>query len=137
MEQRRTPPYHKAPSVPDRTPPRLSEIVPAESTRPGAPSDRRTFLANASALTLAIPGMGAALAGCSPGGTERPADSVQTRGAGASDTTAGALAQHNSNSRLDSTVLKGARQGTTSGWRVLTGRSDSRMRRTASRRNPH
>jgi hypothetical protein len=100
--------------VPDQSPPRRSDIVPAESTRPGAPSDRRAFLANASALTLAIPGLGAALAGCSPAGTERPIDSVQTRAAGSPDSTAAALAQHNSDSRLDSSVLKGARHGATS-----------------------
>lgn len=100
--------------MPDQSPPRLSEIVPAESTRLGAPSDRRAFLTNASALTLAIPGLGAALAGCSPAGTERPIDSVQTRAAGSPDSTAAALAQHNSDSRLDSSVLKGARHGATS-----------------------
>jgi len=45
--------------------PRLSDILEAETILEG-PSSRRAFLARASALSLAIPGVGAALAACSP-----------------------------------------------------------------------
>src|SRR6185503_3965624 len=62
----------------------------------------------------AIPGLGAALTACSPSGTERAVDSVPTRAGGARDSTAGALTQHNSDSRLDSIVLKDVRHGATS-----------------------
>lgn len=67
------------------------------------PSSRRRFLARASALTLAIPGLGVALTGCSSeagksdSATQAPAATAQ-RG-----TSPPGL--HNSDSRLDSAVL--------------------------------
>jgi len=81
-------------------PPRLSELLDRTATR-------RDFIARASALSLAIPAVGAALTSCSPnaGGG---ADSTQT-----SQTPAGqagdSLVHHNSDSRLDSALLKGRR----------------------------
>jgi nitrite reductase (NO-forming) len=98
----------------DFEPPRLSELIdraPLET-----PTDRRTFLSRASALTLAIPGVGAALVGCSPGQSDTPAADSGTQastggaavgaaqGGGAP---AGGTGVHNSDSRLDSAVLKG------------------------------
>src|SRR4051812_2025285 len=44
------------------------------------PSDRRTFLARASALSLAIPGVGAALAACSPNDRGTREDSARAAG---------------------------------------------------------
>ena len=80
--------------------------------------DRRSFLTRASALTLAIPGVGAALTACSPGQT---GGSDTTRPAGAPVSAApvsgapqGAAQPHNSDSRLDSAVLKGHQHGGTS-----------------------
>jgi nitrite reductase (NO-forming) len=55
--------------MPDQPTPRLSDLVEA--------SDRRAFLARASALSLAIPGVGAALAACSPSGGGAGRDSGQ------------------------------------------------------------
>jgi nitrite reductase (NO-forming) len=121
----------------DDTTPRLSELVAqmtaAASTRDrgedgdpdppvlvlGAPSevsdrilttrtDRRAFLARASALSLAIPGIGAALSACSPkgsnvrdtAGSATVDTSVRTAGHG------GSLRHQNSDSKLDSSVLR-------------------------------
>lgn len=95
-------------------------------SRPGAflatASDRRAFLARASALSLAIPGLGAALAACAPGGpgardsaqgsTQRGAGRAGAVGAGAGE--ADSLRHHNSDSKLDSAVLKGASHGNSS-----------------------
>jgi nitrite reductase (NO-forming) len=77
--------------------------------------DRRVFLARASALSLAIPGLGAALAACGPGGSGGR-DSAQGRPAqrAASGSGADSLRHHNSDSRLDSAVLKGAPHGNSS-----------------------
>jgi nitrite reductase (NO-forming) len=64
---------------------------------------RRTFLARSSALTLAIPGVGAALAACSP--AKNAGDTAKA----AQQPTPGApngTRSHNSDSRLDSAVLK-------------------------------
>jgi nitrite reductase (NO-forming) len=80
-------------------------------------SDRRAFLARASALSLAIPGMAAALTACSPDGTS---SSDTTQGAArppASTTTAASddsLRHRNSDSKLDSALLKGGRHGNSS-----------------------
>jgi len=78
--------------------------------------DRRTFLTRASALTLAIPGVGAALTACSPG---RPNSSDTTRAAPAQGTGAAAPAPgtaqpNNSDSRLDTAVVKGEHHAGTS-----------------------
>jgi nitrite reductase (NO-forming) len=83
----------------------------APADRLDAPSDRRAFLARASALSLAIPGVGAALASCtSPEGTGAGAAGDSARRAGAPAAGAapgGAQLPHNSDSRLDSAVLRG------------------------------
>ena len=72
-----------------------------------APSTRRVFLARASVLSLAIPGVGAALAACAPG-PEKVADTATAAGAPASPVPAAVMpGQHNSDSRLDSSLLKG------------------------------
>lgn len=122
----------------DSDPPRLSALVERLPERPGSGAppgtvqaedptvlvlqdgqtsmsgvqDRRTFLARASALSLAIPAIGAALAACSPSGNgsgRATADSAGHRSA-----TGGTGATHNSDSRLDSAVLKGEQHGGTS-----------------------
>ena len=79
-----------------------------------APTNRRTFLARASALSLAIPGVGAALAACSPGGdgsdSARVAQGARdSAGAGGAATLPGAP---NANSRLDTALTHD--HGTTS-----------------------
>jgi hypothetical protein len=66
-------------------------------------TDRRTFLSRASALSLAIPAAGAALVACSPSGQQTRSDSQRA----ASTAGRGEPRQpHNSDSRLDSAVLK-------------------------------
>jgi nitrite reductase (NO-forming) len=85
-------------------------------------SSRRGFLTRASTLSLAIPGLGAALTGCSD--EKRPvADSgrgaTATPAAGAANATA-QQREHNSDSRLDSAVLKGQQHGTTSATGTAT-----------------
>ena len=97
----------------DPTIPRVSlgEIVES-------PQSRRTFLSRASTLSLAIPGVGAALAACSsPGaGTDSArgaTGAAAARGAGQATTSASAE-PHNSDSRLDSAVLEHAHHGGTS-----------------------
>ena len=81
-------------------PPRLSELLDRTATR-------RDFIARASALSLAIPAVGAALTSCSPnaggGSDSSQASQMPTGQAGDS------LIHHNSDSRLDSALLKGRR----------------------------
>ncbi|MEO5816800.1 MAG: multicopper oxidase domain-containing protein [Gemmatimonadaceae bacterium] len=73
-----------------------------------APSTRRSFIARASALSLAIPGMGAALVSCT---IETPGtDSLRAGSTAALPPSA----QQNSDSRLDSAVLKDVKHGVTS-----------------------
>jgi nitrite reductase (NO-forming) len=73
---------------------------------------RRAFLARASTLSLALPGVAAALAACSPGGTGNRPDSGESGAVagGAGDS----LSPLNSNSRLDTAVLKGGPHGSSS-----------------------
>jgi nitrite reductase (NO-forming) len=87
----------------DEQPPLLSDLV----SRLDSPSDRRTFLTRASALSLVIPGVGAALAACSP--SSAPNDSAAVRAGTVPDTGQKPIAHgpHNSDSRLDSALLKG------------------------------
>jgi nitrite reductase (NO-forming) len=94
----------------DDTTPRLSDLTGESSP---VSTDRRAFLARASALSLSIPGIGAALTACSPPGTGGDSTRVATRPAGAPSTITGADSLHhqNSDSRLDSAVLKGAPHG--------------------------
>lgn len=88
--------------MPDQQPPLLSDLL----SRLDSPSDRRTFLTRASALSLVIPGVGAALAACSPSGP--PSDTTAVRAGAAPDTGQTRIRPpaHNSDSRLDSAVLK-------------------------------
>ena len=75
------------------------------------PRSRRDFLARASALTLAIPGIGAALTACSPSGGANDStaagrtDAASSSSAAPATTQGGAPRTHNSDSRLDSAVL--------------------------------
>lgn len=84
----------------DREPPLLSELMNGRDV----PSDRRAFLTRAGALSLVIPGVGAALAACSP---STPAADTTAVAAAAPDTS-GPLRPggHNSDSRLDSAILR-------------------------------
>jgi nitrite reductase (NO-forming) len=93
----------------------LTQSPPTPGTGLDASVDRRVFLARASALSLAIPGLGAALAACGPSGsgvrdTAQGTASKTGTGTGAADS----LRHHNSDSRLDSAVLKAAPHGNTS-----------------------
>ena len=121
------------PLMPEQTPPALSNLLEQLDERPSASgsapleapetpvlmigsatpdaSSRRAFLARASALSLAIPGVGAALAACSQG---TPARTDSARG-GAAPPAANPPQADNSNSRLDSAVLRDRQHGTTSG----------------------
>src|SRR5215211_3005761 len=95
--------------------------APALGESLAAPSGRRVFLARASALSLAIPGLGAALAACAPGGSGQ-SDSGQGAGRAGPGApgSADSLRHHNSNSRLDSTVLKNAPRGNSSATPAAT-----------------
>jgi len=98
--------------------PALSQLIAELDASPlNAPSNRRAFLARASALSLAIPGMGAALVACT---SDRSAAGADTSKA-THDTThvPGAAAvsdnsHQNSDSRLDSAMLKDMKHGQTS-----------------------
>jgi nitrite reductase (NO-forming) len=76
---------------------RLSEL--GESS--AALGTRRDFLSRASALTLAIPALGAALTACSS-----PASRKDSTAAGAGEQKVEREREHNSDSRLDSSVVK-------------------------------
>lgn len=112
----------------DVAPVRLSDLVIStqssvaerdDGETHGGTSSRRDFLARASALSLAIPGVGAALAACSPNGGAG-SDSTQASGTSRGASTVSAAqpitrpGTHNSDSRLDSAVLRGEHHGTTS-----------------------
>lgn len=107
--------------------PRLSDLADVDEVSASAKllssSNRRTFIARASALSLVIPGIGTTLTGCSPSGPEQNAKSTGQGGspaaagpanASAPSGQAGGAATHNSDSRLDSAVLKGRAHGGTS-----------------------
>ena len=102
----------------DVTPPRLSDLVARADAPPdrerGAPADgpaqplvlgpavtsptsRRSFLARASALSLALPGVGAALTACSPGAGGEGDSAVAGQGTAAPSSP-------NANSRLDTAL---------------------------------
>jgi len=93
----------------NRVPQKLSDLADEE---PGLlkPSTRRQFVTNASVLSLAIPGVGAALAACSPGDGSKP----DTTAAGAPPKVEDDGRHRNSDSKLDSSLLKGGRHGNTS-----------------------
>ena len=85
-------------------------VLLEESNSNEVTSTRREFLARASVLSLVIPGVGAALSACSPGDPGKP-DTVAAAGSVARD---GLTQVHNSDSKLDSSLLKGRQHGTTS-----------------------
>ena len=93
---------------------------------PSSASTRRAFLARASTLSLALPGIGAALAACAPG-SPRGGDSAGARNAagGAAGSAQDSLRHHNSDSKLDTTVLKGGRHGNSSATPGATAGADS------------
>jgi nitrite reductase (NO-forming) len=108
-----------------RKPPLLSQLL-EDAT------DRRAFVARASTLSLVIPGVGAALASCSRGDDRDAARS----GAPASTPTATQPATqpgglpHNSDSRLDSAVLRGEhRAGTSATGAAAQGAQSATLRR--------
>ena len=78
--------------------------------------DRRAFLARASALSLAIPGMAAALTACSPdsGGKPDTTQGAKPQSPAGIDATNDSLRHKNSDSKLDSALLKGGRHGNSS-----------------------
>ena len=78
-----------------------------------SPTTRREFLSRASTLSLALPGVGAALAACSPdsSGSSDPTKAARDQIANTADS----LRLHNANSRLDTTLHTGtAQHGNTS-----------------------
>ena len=77
-------------------------VTPRAGESDGSRTDRRAFLARASALALAIPGAGAALIACAPEQV-KPADTAKAK---APTTQAGGAPLPNSDSRLDSAVVK-------------------------------
>ena len=91
--------------------PLLSDLL-EQAGAPSNATDRRAFLARASALSLAIPGLGAALAACSPGGSggrdSAQAGAAGGRAAGGGAAGADSLRHRNSDSKLDSAVLHDA-----------------------------
>jgi nitrite reductase (NO-forming) len=99
----------------------------ADSSRGDAQS-RRAFLSTASALSLVIPGVGAALVSCSQQDTGR-GESGATANAGASTGPARSQQPHNSDSRLDSSLLKGEHRPGTSATGAATRGADSTVYR--------
>jgi nitrite reductase (NO-forming) len=97
--------------MPSPESPRLSDLL-------GEPASRRGFIARASALSLAIPAVGAALTSCSPNARDQRDTTTSARPTAGGETAA--LEQHNSDSRLDSAVLKGTSHGNTSATREST-----------------
>lgn len=101
-------------------------LIAAVSSLAEVPETRRSFLTRSSLLTLAIPGVGAALASCS---------SPQQQGADTADTAAstGNKRPHqNSDSRLDTAVLKSEHHvGTSATGGATQGASDVAFHRYA------
>jgi nitrite reductase (NO-forming) len=93
-------------------PQKLSDLL-ANNTGVLEPSNRRAFLARASALSLAIPGVGAALTACSPQAGGKP-DSTAAAKPPESTEEHDDNRHHNSDSKLDSSLLKGGRHGNSS-----------------------
>ncbi|MEO8194084.1 MAG: multicopper oxidase domain-containing protein [Gemmatimonadales bacterium] len=73
-------------------------------------SSRRSFLARASVLSFAIPGVGAALTACSPGRETGQADTSVAGRQAKRESADEALRHHNSDSKLDSSLLKGEKR---------------------------
>jgi nitrite reductase (NO-forming) len=105
--------------------PHLSDLVENLSL----PQSRRDFLARSSVLSLAIPGVGAALAACSP--TNGPSqDSTKAR-ANRDTTARPVVGPHNSDSRLDSAVLQPGHHAATSATGATSNASSAVYRRWA------
>ena len=98
----------------DPAPQKLSGLIDGESDIL-KPSTRRRFLTNASTLSLAIPGVGVALAACSAGDDAKP-DTTAAVGSAAprADHEDDDRRHHNSDSKLDTSLFKGRRGGNTS-----------------------
>ena len=97
----------------DVSPPRLSDLVLAAND---APTNRRSFLRQASALSLAIPGVGAALIGCTESGPDslrKPGDTAASQATGGAQAGQGPPLR-NSDSPLDSAVVKAEHHVTSS-----------------------
>jgi nitrite reductase (NO-forming) len=92
----------------------VTDDAPATLTPESAVSDRRAFLTRAAALSLVVPGLAAV--SCSPEQGTRT-DSAKSRSPA---TPAGGQQPHNSDSRLDSAVLKGEHHGGTSATGTAT-----------------
>jgi len=83
-----------------------------KTDEPDTAPTRREFIARASILSLAIPGVGAALTACSAGDEGKPDTSAAPPAP--SQTTGTSIPSHNSDSKLDSSLLKGRAHGATS-----------------------
>ena len=95
-----------------------------------APGSRRAFLARASTLSLALPGIGAALAACAPDGQGSGRDSGASAARKAADRTGqDSLSLHNSNSRLDTAVLRDPGHGALSATTANSGAAAAALRR--------
>jgi nitrite reductase (NO-forming) len=91
----------------DRARPRLFDVI-------AEPADRRAFLTRASALSLMIPGVGAALTACAPGDEDERRRPTRTAPAQDADSQVTTRRPHNSDSRLDSAVLEPGHRPATS-----------------------
>ncbi|MGH7634035.1 MAG: multicopper oxidase domain-containing protein, partial [Gemmatimonadaceae bacterium] len=88
--------------------------VNGEAEAPPKSSTRRTFLRRATALTLAIPGLGAALESCSSreSGSGTTADTTEHEtGSETTATRRDSLRFHNPDSKLDTSLKRGAPKG--------------------------
>jgi nitrite reductase (NO-forming) len=97
-------------------PPHLSELAEQLVVGPlqKHAESRRRFLARTPLLSLAIPGVGAALSACAPA-NDASSDSTRRRTGSATDSgQPGGARPQNSDSRLDSAVLKGEHHTATS-----------------------
>src|SRR5262252_2150205 len=94
----------------EQSPPLLSDLFDRSESDTDEPTSRRSFLSRASALSFMIPGIGGALAACTQGGPPARTDTGQKRTSAAS-ATSGATQPHNSDSRLDSSVVGGGQPG--------------------------
>src|SRR5512141_942634 len=104
--------------MPDTDQPRLSDSI-RRGEDPFAPSTRRGFLRDASALSLAIPAVGSALAACAPGTTSQT-DTTKAASREASTPAEDESRRRNSDSKLDTSLLKRGKHGNTS----LTGAAE-------------
>ena len=105
---------------------KLSGLIEEDTPLLGT-ATRRRFLAKASTLSLAIPGVGAALAACSPGDPGKPdAMPAGQRADGQRKDDDHDDGRHrNSDSKLDSSLLKGGRHGNTSITRATPRNEDA------------